>query len=138
MDWTAIICAFIAAGGLTAICMLVEKKSGASIDNALKLCQESMARTEVLADKYLQLANEYQEQAERANQRADAKEVELMNQIKINSSLHHKMDDAHTRCAVLELTHCELALTCPNKRPPLTNTAKRYLEQTEPKNGNDK
>lgn len=57
MDWTSIVCAFIAAGGLTAICLLVEKKSGASIDNALKLCQESMQRTEVLADKYLQLAN---------------------------------------------------------------------------------
>ena len=78
MDWTTIVCAFIAAGGLTAICLLVEKKSGASIDNALKLCQESMARTEVLADKYLQLANEYQDQAERASQRADAKEVELI------------------------------------------------------------
>ena len=138
MDWTAIICAFIAAGGLTAICLLVEKKSGASIDNALKLCQESMARTEVLADKYMQLANEYQEQAERANQRADAKEVELMNQIKINSSLHHKMDDAHTRYPALQLTHGERALTCPKKQPPLTNAAKRYLEQTEPKNGNDK
>lgn len=138
MDWTQIIVAFIAAGGLTAVCLLVEKKSGASIDNALKLCQDSMSRTELLADKYLQLANEYQEQAEKAQERADAKEAELLNQTKINSSLHHKLDDAHTRCAVLELTHCERALTCSNKLPPITATAKKYLDQTERANGNDK
>lgn len=138
MDWTSIICAIIAAGGFSAAFLIVEKKSAAAIDNALKLCRESMGRTEVLADKYLQLANEYQDQAAKANQRADAKEQELMNQIKINSSLHHKMDDAHTRCAVLELTHCETALTCPNKRPPISTTANRYLEQTDKTNGNDK
>lgn len=138
MDWTQIIVALIASGGLTTFFLLSEKKSGESIENALKLCREAMARTEVLSDKYLQLANEYQDQAMKANARADAKETELMNQIKINSSLHHKMDDAHTRCAVLELTHCELALTCPNKRPPITTTATKYLEQTERNNGNDK
>lgn len=138
MDWTAIICAIIGAGGFSAAFLIVEKKSGAAIDNALKICQDAINRAEALTDKYKALADEYQENEAKTQARLEAKEVELMNQIKINSSLHHKMDDAHTRCAVLELTHCELALTCPNKRPPLTDTAKRYLEQTAPAHGNDK
>lgn len=137
MDWTQIIVAFIAAGGLSAICLISERKSSASIDNALKLSSESLQRTELLAEKYMALANEYQEQAEKATQRAEQKEMELMNQIKINSSLHHKMDNAHTRCAVLELTHCDLALTCPNKKPPLAATARQYLNETDRQNGND-
>lgn len=130
MDWTQIITAFLASGALVSVFLIVEKKSGAAIDNALKLCEASMKRTETLTEKYHELANEYQENSRATQERLDAKETELLNQFKINSSLHHKMDDAHTRCAILEVTHCELALSCPNKRPPLKDTAAKYLQET--------
>lgn len=106
IDWTQIIISFIGIGGLTAIVTLVERKSAAMLDNAKKL-----------AESYKELAEEYQHREERTQQLLELKERELMTQIKMNSSLRHDLDDAHTATAVAKLMYCKNS-KCVNRDPP--------------------
>jgi hypothetical protein len=134
IDWTQVIVAFIGIGGLTAIVTLVERKSAAMLDNAKKL-----------ADSYKELAEEYQKREERTQQLLEDKEASLMSQIKMNSSLRHDLDDAHTETAVAKLMYCKNS-KCVNRDPPFGCKAedimrnlrsekpgKRYEMQTAPK-----
>lgn len=117
MDWTSVIIAIIGAGGLTSVFLIVEKKSAAVLENAQKLI-----------DMYKQLADEYRSGEERAREQMGAKEEELLNQIKMNSSLRHNLDDAHTECAVAKLMYCKKA-KCVDRDPPFGADAGSVVEE---------
>lgn len=119
MDWTSIILALIGTGGLVSLLLglvtLVEKKSAAMLENA-----------KALAESYQQLANEYQERESKTQELLREKEAELLNQIKMNSSLRHNLDDAHTECAVAKLMYCKKA-KCIDRDPPFGSDAGKVL-----------
>lgn len=117
MDWTNIIIAVIGAGGLTSIFLIVEKKSAAVLENAQKLI-----------DMYKRLAEEYQEREARTQALLVEKEEALMTQVKMNSSLRHALDDAHTETAVARLMYCKKA-KCVDRDPPFGNNADNVVEQ---------
>lgn len=110
MDWSSIITALIAAlvptGGLLAIVTMTEKKSALMLQNAKDL-----------ADSYKALADEYQEREAKTQELLTAKETELMNQIRMNSSLRHSLDDAHTETAVAKIMYCKNS-KCVDRDPP--------------------
>lgn len=119
MDWTQIITVLIGTGGLVSLLLglvtLVEKKSAAMLENA-----------KALAESYQQLANEYQERESKTQELLREKEAELLNQIKMNSSLRHNLDDAHTECAVAKLMYCKKA-KCIDRDPPFGSDAGKVL-----------
>lgn len=119
MDWTSIILALIGTGGLVSLLLglvtLVEKKSAAMLENA-----------KALAESYQQLANEYQERESKTQDLLREKEAELLNQIKMNSSLRHNLDDAHTECAVAKLMYCKKA-KCIERDPPFGSDAGKVV-----------
>lgn len=119
MDWTSIFLALIGTGGLVSLLLglvtLVEKKSAAMLENA-----------KALAESYQQLANEYQERESKTQELLREKEAELLNQIKMNSSLRHNLDDAHTECAVAKLMYCKKA-KCIERDPPFGSDAGKVL-----------
>lgn len=117
MDWTSIIIAIIGVGGFTGIFLIVEKKSAATLENAQKLI-----------DMYKDLAEERRQGEERARAQATDSQQELMTQIKMNSSLRHNLDDAHTECAVAKLMYCKKA-KCVDRDPPFGNNANIVVEE---------
>lgn len=117
MDWTSIIIAIIGVGGFTGIFLIVEKKSAATLENAQKLI-----------DMYKDLAEERRQGEERARAQAADSQQELMTQIKMNSSLRHNLDDAHTECAVAKLMYCKKA-KCVDRDPPFGNNANIVVEE---------
>lgn len=120
MDWTEIIktllTLLIPTGGLVAIFTMAEKKSAMMLDNA-----------KALADSYKALADEYQEREAKTQKMLDEKEDALMLQIKMNSSLRHALDDAHTENAVARLMYCRKA-KCIERDPPFGNNADNVVE----------
>jgi len=126
MDWTQIITVFIGtsgvAGVLIAIVTLVERKSALMLENAQKLAESYQQ----LANEYQQLANEYQERESKTQGLLGEKDAELLNQIKMNSSLRHNLDDAHTECAVAKLMYCKKA-KCIERDPPFGSDAGKVL-----------
>ena len=106
MDWTRIIEALIASGVFTTIFFLVEKKSAMIIQNAKDL-----------ADSYKALAEEYQAREAKTQGLLVDKEDALMTQVKMNSSLRHALDDAHTETAVAKIMFCKNT-KCVNRDPP--------------------
>lgn len=120
MDWTQIITTLltllIPTGGLVAIFTMAEKKSSMMLENA-----------KGLADSYKALAEEYQEREARTQQLLVEKEEALMLQIKMNSSLRHALDDAHTETAVARLMYCKKA-KCVDRDPPFGNNADNVIE----------
>lgn len=115
MDWTTIISALLAAlvptGGLLAIVTIKERKTALQIDN-----QKS------IADSYKQLADEYREREAKTQNLMASKEAEVLEQIKLNSSLRHKLDDAHTETAVCRIMYCRNS-KCPQRDPPFGSGA---------------
>lgn len=126
MDWTSIILAFIGTGGLVSLLLglvtLVEKKSAAMLENA-----------KALAESYQQLANEYQEREAKTQEMLREKEQEVLNQIKMNSSLRHNLDDAHTECAVAKLMYCKKA-KCVDRDPPFGSDAGKVVVEMKNEN----
>lgn len=126
MDWTQIITVFIGTGGiagvLIAIVTLVERKSALMLENAQKL-----------AESYKHLADEYQERENATQALLREKEMELLNQIKMNSSLRHNLDDAHTECAVARLMYCKKA-KCVDRDPPFGTHAEEVVKETKEAN----
>lgn len=124
IDWGAIIITLITAlvpsGGILAIATIAEKKSGMMLDNANKL-----------AEGYKALANEYQERESNTQEMLDKKEEELLSQIKLNSSLRHQLDDAHTESAVAKMVYCRKFATCLEKDPPFAKEAEEILNRME-------
>lgn len=116
MDWTNIVIAIIGAGGFTTIFLIVEKKSAAVLENAQKLI-----------DMYKSLAEEYKAREAKTQQTSEAKEEALMLQIKMNSSLRHALDDAHTETAVARLMYCKKA-KCVDRDPPFGSNADNVVE----------
>ena len=116
MDWTNIVIAIIGAGGFTTIFLIVEKKSAAVLENAQKLI-----------DMYKSLAEEYKAREAKTQQMSEAKEEALMTQIKMNSSLRHALDDAHTETAVARLMYCKKA-KCVDRDPPFGSNADNVVE----------
>lgn len=116
MDWTNIVIAIIGAGGFTTIFLIVEKKSAAVLENAQKLI-----------DMYKSLAEEYKAREDKTQQMSEAKEEALMTQIKMNSSLRHSLDDAHTETAVARLMYCKKA-KCVDRDPPFGSNADNVVE----------
>ncbi len=127
MDWTAIISTLLAAliptGGLLAIVTIKERKTALQIDN-----QKS------IADSYKQLADEYREREAKTQNLMASKEAEVLEQIKLNSSLRHKLDDAHTETAVCRIMYCRNS-KCPQRDPPFGSSAEgvvgRLKEQSK-------
>lgn len=123
MDWSSIITQAIETGGLAAILIvlvtLTEKKSAAMLDNAQKL-----------ADSYQKLADEYQQRESATQELLRAKEVELLNQIKMNSSLRHNLDDSHTECAVANLLRCK-KVKCLDREPPYGTNADQIVKDAK-------
>lgn len=126
MDWSAIITSTIETGGLAAILIvlvtLTEKKGAAMYDNA-----------KALANSYKELADEYQERESKTQALSRDKEMELLNQIKMNSSLRHNLDDAHTECAVARLMYCKKA-KCIDRDPPFGTHADEVVKETKEAN----
>lgn len=116
MDWTNIVIAIIGAGGFTTIFLIVEKKSAAVLENAQKLI-----------DMYKSLAEEYKAREAKTQQISEAKEEALMLQVKMNSSLRHALDDAHTETAVARLMYCKKA-KCVDRDPPFGSNADNVVE----------
>ena len=134
MDWTQIITTLltllIPTGGLVAIFTMAEKKSALMLENA-----------KALAQSYKELADEYQQREKETQQLLTQKEDELLKQIRMNSSLRHSLDDAHTECAVAKLMYCKNS-KCPQRDPPFGKDADLVVHEMEQKtqrryNGND-
>lgn len=134
MDWTQIITTLltllIPTGGLVAIFTMAEKKSALMLENA-----------KALAQSYKELADEYQQREKETQQLLTQKENELLKQIRMNSSLRHSLDDAHTECAVAKLMYCKNS-KCPQRDPPFGKDANLVVQEMEQKtqrryNGND-
>ena len=115
MDWTQVITATIETGGLATILIvlvtLTEKKTAAMLENAKSLSQA-----------YKELAEEYQEREAKTQALLDSKEAELLNQIKMNSSLRHNLDDSHTELAVAKMMYCDKQ-HCQERHPPFGSNA---------------
>ena len=115
MDWTTIISALMAAliptGGLLAIVTIKERKTALQIDN-----QKS------IAESYRQLADEYREREAKTQELMASKEAEVLEQVKLNSSLRHKLDDAHTETAVCRIMYCRNS-KCIQRDPPFGSGA---------------
>ena len=115
MDWTAIISTLLAAliptGGLLAIVTIKERKTALQINN-----QKS------IADSYKQLADEYREREAKTQTLMASKEAEVLEQIRLNSSLRHKLDDAHTETAVCRIMYCRNS-NCIQRDPPFGSGA---------------
>lgn len=120
MDWTSIITTLltllIPTGGLVAIFTMAEKKSSLMLENA-----------KALAGSYEALAEEYKKREAETRQMLEAKEEALMLQIKMNSSLRHALDDAHTETAVARLMYCKKA-KCVDRDPPFGSNADNVVE----------
>ena len=134
MDWTQIITTLltllIPTGGLVAIFTMAEKKSALMLENA-----------KALAQSYKELADEYQQREKETQRLLTQKEDELLKQIRMNSSLRHSLDDAHTECAVAKLMYCKNS-KCPQRDPPFGKDANLVVQEMEQKtqrryNGND-
>ena len=119
MDWSQIISDIIGTGGIVTIVLLVEKKSAAILENA---------RT--LANSYKELAEEYRSRESATQQLLVEKEQELLNQIRMNSSLRHGLDDAHTECAVAKLMYCKKA-KCIDRDPPFGSDAGEVVKEAK-------
>jgi len=122
MDWTQIIIALITSGAFLGIFLIAEKKTAAMLDNVDKRSQTAIASAEKLSERYANLADEHQEQCATLRAQLAQREQELMNQIKMNSSLRHDLDDAHTLQAVSEMRRCDV-LKCVNREPPFGTNA---------------
>jgi len=119
MDWTQIIVALISSGALVGVFTLVERKSALMLQNA-----------SALAESYKKLADEYEEREARTQELLQKKEEELFNQIKMNSSLRHSLDDAHTEVAVAKLMYCRDS-KCPHRDPPFGTHADTIVSKTK-------
>lgn len=117
--------ALIGGGTFVTIFTLSEKKSAMVIENA-----------RALAKSYQNLADEYETREASTQARCNVLEAKVDEQVRIISNLQHRLDDVHTKNAVLEVTHCECALTCPNKKPPLENSVKKFMQMQEWKQPN--
>lgn len=117
--------ALIGGGTFVTIFTLSEKKSSMVIENA-----------RALAESYKNLADEYESREASTQARCNSLEAKVDEQVRIISSLQHRLDDVHTKNAVLEVTHCECALTCPNKKPPLENAVKKFMQMQEGRQNN--
>lgn len=117
--------ALIGGGTFVTIFTLSEKKSAMVIENA-----------RALAKSYQNLADEYETRESSTQARCNILEAKVDEQVRIISNLQHRLDDVHTKNAVLEVTHCECALTCPNKKPPLENSVKKFMQMQEWKQPN--
>lgn len=117
MDWTQIIISFITSGAFLGIFLIAEKKTASILDSVDKRSQSAVESAEKLCARYSSLADEYQQQWTLTRQQLSDRETEMMNQIKMNSSLRHELDDAHTLQAVSEMRRCD-ALKCVNREPP--------------------
>lgn len=128
MDWTQITTTLIETGGLATILIvlvtLTEKKGAAMLENA-----------KALAQSYKELADEYQKREAATNSLLADKERELLNQIKMNSSLRHSLDDAHTECAVSRLMYCKKA-KCIDRDPPFGSNADIVVKESKEKTRN--
>lgn len=129
MDWTTIITTLltllIPTGGLVAIFTMAEKKSSMMLENA-----------KGLADSYKALAEEYQEREAKTQQLLVDKEEALMLQIKMNSSLRHALDDAHTETAVARLMYCKKA-KCVDRDPPFGSNADNVIDEIKSSTRNE-
>lgn len=117
MDWTQIIISFITSGAFLGIFLIAEKKTASILDSVDKRSQSAVESAEKLCARYSSLADEYQQQWTLTRQQLSDRETEMMNQIKMNSSLRHELDDAHTLQAVSEMRRCDV-LKCVNREPP--------------------
>lgn len=121
MDWTSVLTALIAAliptGGLLAIVTMTEKKSALMLQNAKEL-----------AESYKALAEEYQAREAKTQQMLVEKEDALMTQVKLNSSLRHALDDAHTETAVAKIMFCKNT-KCVDRDPPFGCNADLIVEK---------
>lgn len=126
MDWTSIILTLIGTGGIVSLLLgivtLVERKSAAMLENA-----------KTLAESYQHLAEEYQAREAATQALLRDKELEIVNQIRMNSSLRHNLDDAHTECAVAKLMYCKKT-KCVDRDPPFGSDAGKVV--TEIRNEN--
>ena len=117
MDWTQIIISFITSGAFLGIFLIAEKKTASILDSVDKRSQSAVESAEKLCARYSSLADEYRQQWTLTRQQLSDRETEMMNQIKMNSSLRHELDDAHTLQAVSEMRRCDV-LKCVNREPP--------------------
>ena len=117
MDWTQIIISFITSGAFLGIFLIAEKKTASILDSVDKRSQSAVESAEKLCARYSSLADEYQQQWTLTRQQLSDRETEMMNQIKMNSSLRHELDDAHTLQAVSEMRRCDV-LKCVDREPP--------------------
>lgn len=110
MDWTAIITTLIAAliptGGFLGLFTIRERKTELMLNNASKL-----------NDGWTMLANERQEMVKERDAKIAEKDIKIDELYRMNSSLRHRLDDAHTRAAVAEVMRCDIS-SCPDRRPP--------------------
>lgn len=107
IDWTQIIIALLGVGGLTTIFTVREKKTSLFLENVQKTTEEwSRVATERKA-MYDDLKGDY-----------DKLMGKFDEQLKINSSIRHRLDDANTEAAVNKLLKCTLT-ACVNRKPPL-------------------
>ena len=110
MDWTQILITLITiivpTGGFLGLFTIRERKTELMLNNASKL-----------NDGWTQLANERQEMLKEKDARLEEKDHKIDELYRLNSSLRHRLDDAHTRAAVAEVMRCDIS-SCPDRRPP--------------------
>lgn len=127
MDWTQIISSTIETGGLAAILItlvtLSEKKVAAMLENLKNLIE-----------RYKDLANEYQEREAKTQRLLEEKEAALLAEIKMNSSLRHSLDDAHTETAVLQVLRCNKT-QCITREPPFGSQIDATIKESKNRSG---
>lgn len=135
MDWTSIITTLISSGAFLGIFLIAEKKTASILDSVDKRSQSAVESAEKLCERYSSLADEYQQQWTLTRSQLDEREAEMMNQVKMNSSLRHELDDAHTLQAVSEMRRCDV-LKCVNREPPFGMNADIITKSLRDKKAN--
>ena len=111
IEWTTIIVALVsavgAAGGVTSLITMKEKKKEKQLDNK-----------DHELEMELKLVNELQEQIERLNERMDKKDERITELEDSNAALRSKLDEANTAAVKAALLRCN-RLACERRSPPL-------------------
>lgn len=112
MDWTTIIVTLIGSGGLVGLFLIAERKAAA----ALKNMQTQYDALQALYDK---LQSRYDMETDKVGKLY----IEI-------EDLHNKLDAANTKAATNELKRCDF-ITCPNRRPPLSDQWRMDFQKDE-------
>ena len=123
MEWSSIIELLIGSGGLITLFLITEKKTAAMIKNVQTQADASLANMKTQYDALQTLYDKLQERFDVETDKVGKLYAEI-------DELHNKLDAANTKAATNELKRCDY-ITCPNRRPPLSDQWRMDFEEKE-------